>query len=89
MSNVTSECYMCGRESSGLITYTELTGVRPCKIQDVNAAGQIILRDSMEPFYKDGVDLCYNCYRTMVRKERLKLEEEMAKIPEEKAQNVS
>lgn len=62
-------CQRCGSES-GFVKYKEFGGVRPCKIKDVNQAGQEIYRDSMEPYYKDEIDLCYPCYRTVTRNER-------------------
>lgn len=69
MSNLGATCRLCGKESSSLLTYSEFGGVRPCKIKDVNSQGQEIYRDSMEPFYKEEIELCYGCYRSITRKE--------------------
>jgi len=68
-NNLVSECQECGKASSNLRMYSEFGGVKPCKVKDVNSQGQEIYRDSMEPFFKKEIELCYTCYRARVRKE--------------------
>jgi hypothetical protein len=70
MSNVEAKCQNCGHETINLMPYSEFGGMRPCKIKEVNnSTGQEVYRDSVEPFYKEAIQLCYPCYRARVRRD--------------------
>ena len=76
MSGSTSECHACKREISGLTSYREFGGLRPCRIKEGEN-----YRDSVEPYYKDEIELCYPCYRSYVIRDQRRQKELEQKAP--------